>query len=154
MKILNAMITMKLKKISKLNFLLILMNLNFSNTTHIDDFKWQKRILIINDNQNQFHIKIKEQEKEFIDRDIEIINISDSKMYFSSELITKSLLKSITARFGYIKNDTILLIGKDGHLKNIYPLSVETEKIYYDIDKMPMRKFEKKKKWLKNYLSF
>ena len=154
MKILNAMITMKLKKISKLNFLLILMNLNFSNTTHIDDFKWQKRILIINDNQNQFHIKIKEQEKEFIDRDIEIINISDSKMYFSSELITKSLLKSISVRFGYIKKDTILLIGKDGYLKNMYPLSVETEKIYYDIDKMPMRKFEKKKKWLKNYLSF
>ena len=154
MKILNAMITMKLKKISKLNFLLILMNLNFSNTTHIDDFKWQKRILIINDNQNQFHIKIKEQEKEFIDRDIEIINISDSKMYFSSELMIKSLLKSITVRFGYIKEDTILLIGKDGHLKYIYPLSVETKKIYYDIDKMPMRKFEKKKKWLKNYLSF
>ena len=154
MKILNAMITMKLKKMSKLNFLLILMNLNFSNTTHIDDFKWQKRILIINDNQNQFHIKIKEQEKEFIDRDIEIINISDSKMYFSSELMIKSLLKSITVRFGYVKEDTILLIGKDGNLKYIYPLSVETEKIYYDIDKMPMRKFEKKKKWLKNYLSF
>ena len=154
MKILNAMITMKLKKISKLNFLLILMNLNFSNTTHIDDFKWQKRILIINDNQNQFHIKIKEQEKEFIDRDIEIINISDSKMYFSSELMIKSLLKSITVRFGYVKEDTILLIGKDGYLKYIYPLSVETEKIYYDIDKMPMRKFEKKKKWLKNYLPF
>ena len=154
MKILNAMITKKIKKISKLNFLLILMNLNFSNTTHIDDFKWQKRILIINDNQNHFYIKIKEQEKEFTDREIEIINISDSKMYFSSELITKSLLKSISVRFGYIKKDTILLIGKDGYLKNIYPLSVETEKIYYDIDKMPMRKFEKKKKWLKNYLSF
>ena len=66
----------------------------------------------------------------------------------------KSILKSITVRFGYVKEDTILLIGKDGYLKYIYPLSVETEKIYYDIDKMPMRKFEKKKKWLKNYLSF
>jgi hypothetical protein len=130
------------------------MNFNFSNTTHIDDFKWQKRILIINDNQNYFHIKIKGQEKEFIDRDIEIINISNNKMYFSSELITNSLLKSISIRFGYIKKDTILLIGKDGYLKNIYPLSVETEKIYCNIDKMPMRKFEKKKKWLKNYLSF
>ncbi len=154
MKILNTMVTMKLKKISKLNFLLVLMNFNFSNTTHINDFKWQKRILIINDNQNYFHIKIKEQEKEFIDRDIEIINISDNKMYFSSELITKSLLKSIAVRFGYIKKDTIFLIGKDGYLKHVYPLSIETEKIYYDIDKMPMRKYEKKKKWLKNHLSF
>ena len=37
-----------------------------------------------------------------------------------------------------------ILIGKDGSIKHVYPLDVDYTKIFYDIDQMPMRRFELK----------
>ena len=40
----------------------------------------------------------------------------------------------------------LILIGKDGGVKNSYLFETELEKIFYDVDKMPMRRYEVKKR--------
>ena len=36
----------------------------------------------------------------------------------------------------------LLLIGKDGKIKNSYPFEIDLNIIFSDIDRMPMRKYE------------
>ena len=39
-------------------------------------------------------------------------------------------------------NHSLFLIGKDGLVKKSYPFKINLEKIFSDVDKMPMRKYE------------
>ncbi len=53
--------------------------------------------------------------------------------------------KSVENKIKNIKSyHRLILIGKDGGVKNSYLFETELDKIFYDIDKMPMRRYEVK----------
>ena len=60
-----------------------------------------------------------------------------------SNYFTRSVLKKIKS---FESKSCFYLIGKDGQVKNAYSSLIEIERIFSDVDKMPMRKFEVRKK--------
>tara|TARA_Y100001970_G_scaffold240466_1_gene303232 strand:- start:905 stop:1126 length:222 start_codon:yes stop_codon:yes gene_type:complete len=66
--------------------------------------------------------------------------INDRKM---SNYFTRSVLEKIQT---FESKSCFYLIGKDGQVKNAYSSLIEIERIFSDVDKMPMRKFEVRKR--------
>ena len=115
---------------------------------HLNDLKWKKRIIIIADDENfNFKKRIKNYRKEIEEREISIIFFNKNIAYLDNKIISKKFSNSVGNK---IKNKNpyhrLILIGKDGGVKNSYLFETELEKIFYDVDKMPMRKYEVKKR--------
>ena len=82
--------------------------------------------------------------KEFDERDFMIVNIIERSTYIYDKKMSKRFSKSVISKIKSIENNNyIFLIGKDGKVKNSYPIDIELETIFDDVDKMPMRKYEK-----------
>ncbi len=122
--------------------------ITLENMDHINDLKWNKRVLVIEcDEDIDFSTKIKPFKSEFAERDFIIIYmngrssfINDRKM---SNYFTRSVLEKIKT---FESKSCFYLIGKDGQVKNAYSSLIEIERIFSDVDKMPMRKFEVRKR--------
>ena len=57
--------------------------------------------------------------------------------------MSKYFSNSVLKKIRYTKSEhNLFLIGKDGQIKKSYPSEVDLEKIFNDVDKMPMRKIE------------
>ena len=115
---------------------------------HLNDLKWKKRIIIIADDENfNFKKRIKNYRKEIKEREISIIFFNKNIAYLDNKIISKKFSNSVGNK---IKNKNpyhrLILIGKDGGVKNSYLFETELEKIFYDVDKMPMRRYEMKKR--------
>ena len=111
---------------------------------HLIDLKWEKRIIIIVDDENfEFNNRVKKYLKEFEERDISIVFYNKGIAYLDNKIISDRFSKSVEKK---IKNRkprcSLILVGKDGGVKNTYLYETKLKTIFYDIDKMPMRKSE------------
>ena len=115
---------------------------------HLSDLKWKKRIVIISDDENfSFNKRIKKYQKEIEEREISIIFFNKNIAYLDNKIISKKFSNSVGNKIkNKNPNHRLILIGKDGGVKNSYLFETELEKIFYDVDKMPMRRYEVKKR--------
>ena len=110
---------------------------------HINDLRWNNRVLvIIDDGKINFSKKINLYKKEFDKRDFMIIYINEKNTFINNKKMSKQFSDSILKKIKNINNNHFFLIGKDGQVKNSYSFRIGLEKIFYDVDKMPMRKYE------------
>ncbi len=114
----------------------------------LSDLKWEKRIIIIADDENfSFNKRVKKYRKEIEEREISIIFLNKNIAYFDNKIISKKFSNSVEKKIKNINPyHRLFLIGKDGGVKNSYLFETELEKIFYDVDKMPMRRYEVKKR--------
>ena len=122
--------------------------ITLENIDHINDLKWKNRVLVIESDEDiDFSTKINLFKSEFDERDFIIIYINEQNSFINnrrmSNYFTRSVLKKIKS---FESKSCFYLIGKDGQVKNAYSSQIEIEKIFSDVDKMPMRKFEVRKK--------
>ena len=134
---------------SILKFLVIYFFLNKLITAdqigHLSDLKWKKRIIIITDDENfNFNKRIKKYQKEIEEREISIIFFNKNIAYLDNKIISKKFSNSVEKKINPYHR--LILIGKDGGVKNSYLFETELGKIFYDVDKMPMRRYEVKKR--------
>ena len=111
---------------------------------HINDLKWINRILIVkNDKEFDFYKKYDSYLKDFEERDFILINIKGKNTFINNTEMSKYFTKSVFEKINDL-NDTkyLILIGKDGQVKNFYSSKIKIENIFYDVDRMPMRKYE------------
>ena len=115
---------------------------------HLSDLKWNKRIIIIADDESfHFNKRVEKYQKELEEREISIIFFNKNIAYLDNKIISKKFSKSVENKLKNINlYHRLILVGKDGDVKNSYLFETELEKIFYDIDKMPMRRYEVKKK--------
>ena len=111
---------------------------------NIDDFKWKNRLLIINeDDKTNFLIERDNLRKEFDERDIVIISVKGNSTFIHNSRMSKYFTESLFKKIKTINiRQYFILIGKDGQIKNYYNLDTKVQKIFSDIDKMPMRRYE------------
>ena len=64
---------------------------------------------------------------------------------FRNKRLSYNLFKSLKRKVKDYDGRAIL-IGKDGSIKHVYSLDVDFSKIFYDIDQMPMRRFQLKRR--------
>ena len=125
--------------------LLFMVNLiSAYNFNSIDDFKWNNRLLIINeDDKTNFLIERDNLRKEFDERDIVIICLKGNSTFIHNRRMAKYFTESLFKKIETINiRQYFILIGKDGQIKNYYNLDTKVQKIFSDIDKMPMRRYE------------
>ena len=137
-------------KLSKLIYFLTLSRFIYSIDTleNLSDLKWKYRILIISDAQNEIYLKekmnnISKYGQEIIDRDLIIFYENNENIYYNSTLVSKSLRESIMSLTSQYQIDRkMILIGKDGGVKRVFPSSDQIHEVFDLIDTMPMRKIE------------
>ena len=125
--------------------LLFMVNLISAHSFNsIDDFKWNNRLLIINeDDKTNFLIERDNLRKEFDERDIVIISVKGNSTFIHNSRMSKYFTESLFKKIKTINiRQYFILIGKDGQIKNYYNLDTKVQKIFSDIDKMPMRRYE------------
>ena len=115
---------------------------------HLSDLKWEKRIIIIIDDENFiFNKRIEKYRREIEEREMSIIFFNKNIAYFDNKIISKKFSISVGKKIKKINPyHRLILIGKDGGVKNSYLFETELEEIFYDVDKMPMRRYEVKKR--------
>ena len=128
-----------------------MLTINSIENNHIDhlrDLKWQKRVLVI---YTSDRIEIEKLTavyyKDLNDRDFVVIQLDGHEAYCDekkmSRRFTKSLLKKIK-NFG--ESDYFILLGKDGGVKNSFTQGTEMRTIFDQVDRMPMRMNEMRRK--------
>ena len=129
---------------SKIILLLIINLTSLNKINHINDLKWINRILVImNKEKFYFSRNIDSLKKEFDERDLLIVNVIERNTYIHNKKMSKRFSRSVISKIKSIENNNyIFLIGKDGQVKNSYPIDIGLETIFDDVDKMPMRKYE------------
>ena len=115
---------------------------------HIRDLKWQKRILVINTGDRIETQKLTSfYSEELKDRDFVVIQLNGHEAFFGdkrmSRRFTKSLLKKLK---NYDEGDYFILLGKDGGVKNSFTQGTEMRSIFDQVDSMPMRMNEIRRK--------
>ena len=118
---------------------------SLNKINHINDLKWINRVLVmVNHEKSDLSKNIDSIKNEFNERDFVIVHIIEQNSYIYKRKMSKRFTKSVVSKIKNIDdNSYIFLIGKDGQVKNSYPLDIELETIFNDVDKMPMRKYEK-----------
>ena len=111
---------------------------------HISDFKWNNRLLvIINDGKIDIEKKISRYKTEFFERDMVIVEVDEKNVFIDHKKMSKRFSRSLFNTIRKANNEHhLLLIGKDGKIKNSYPFEIDLNIIFSDIDRMPMRKYE------------
>ena len=120
-------------------------NFNYNEIDSLDDLKWKYRVLVLNQVDT---IDYKKKEHKFNldveDRDLLVIYLRDDKALFGEKRLSYNFFESLKRKVRDYDGRAIL-IGKDGSIKHVYSLDVDYTKIFYDIDQMPMRRFELKR---------
>jgi hypothetical protein len=111
---------------------------------HIKNFQWSKRLLIVLDHENLgFSERFNQYSEQFLERDFIIIKICRKKAFINENQLSNKFTNSILKKIDNIKDGHhFILIGKDGQIKNSYPLNINLEEIFIEVDAMPMRKNE------------
>ena len=108
---------------------------------HINDFKWYNRVLIIN-NKNQKNLlkQVKNSKKKLYNRDIIIIILKEKNAYINDKVLSEKFYKTLKKKIRHLDNSyKTILIGRDGKIKKIYKKNIDLNRVFLDIDKMPMR---------------
>ena len=115
---------------------------------HIRDLKWQKRILVINTGDRIETQKLTSFfSEELKDRDFVVIQLNGHEAFFEDKRMSKRFTKSLLKKLkNYDKSDYFILLGKDGGVKNSFTQGTEMRTIFDQVDRMPMRINEMRRK--------
>ena len=115
---------------------------------HIRDLKWQKRILVINTGDRIETQKLTSfYSEELKDRDFVVIQLNGHEAFFEDKRMSKRFTKSLLKKLkNYDKSDYFILLGKDGGVKNSFTQGTEMRTIFDQVDIMPMRMNEMRRK--------
>ena len=115
---------------------------------HIRDLKWQKRILVINTGDRIETQKLTSfYSEELKDRDFVVIQLNGHEAIFEDKRMSKRFTKSLLKKLkNYDKSDYFILLGKDGGVKNSFTQGTEMRTIFDQVDRMPMRMNEMRRK--------
>ncbi|MBD3172503.1 DUF4174 domain-containing protein [Candidatus Bathyarchaeota archaeon] len=110
----------------------------------LEEYRWKNRILIV---LSQDPDKVKAQKK-LLDKVIPLVR--ERKLLLigfniTQEPYTTHELTQLKTKY-QDKQDHVILFGLDGQPKNSWNIPVNPEKIFKEIDKMPMRQRELKEK--------
>ncbi len=124
--------------------MLIMNVVSIDRIEHISDFKWNNRLLvIINDGKIDIEKKISRYKTEFFERDMVIVEVDEKNVFIDHKKMSKRFSRSLFKTIRKANNEHhLLLIGKDGKIKNSYPFEIDLNIIFSDVDRMPMRKYE------------
>ena len=124
--------------------MLIMNVVSIDRIEHISDFKWNNRLLvIINDGKIDIEKKISRYKTEFFERDMVIVEVDEKNVFIDHKKMSKRFSRSLFKTIRKANSeDHLLLIGKDGKIKNSYPFEIDLNIIFSDVDRMPMRKYE------------
>ena len=125
-------------------FILMMNLISINKINHINDFKWNNRVLVIIENENiNFSMKIDSYKEDFEERDFIIVYINGRNAFIENRKMSKKFSKSVLKKIKNINSShCCFLIGKDSQIKNSYTSKIKIERIFSDVDKMPMRKYE------------
>ncbi len=121
-------------------------NFDYNKINSLDDLKWKYRVLVLNQvDTTNYKKKEHKYNLDIADRDLLVIYLMDGKALLGQKRLPLNFSKYLKRK---VKNydDRAILIGKDGSIKHVYSLDVDYSKIFYDIDQMPMRRFQLKKR--------
>ena len=119
-------------------------NFNYNKINSLDDLKWKYRVLVLNQvDTTNYKKKDNKYNLDLQDRDLLVISLRDGKALFGQKRLSSIIFKSLKRKVKDYDGRAIL-IGKDGSIKHVYSLDIDYNKIFYDIDQMPMRRFELK----------
>ena len=122
-----------------------MINLNSIETMNdINELKWNSRVLVIkNGKKKNFSLRINSLKQEFYERDFVLVYVKEQNTFVHNKKMSKNFSQSLLKIIKNIDDDqNIILIGKDGKIKNSYSSINELEKILFEVDKMPMRMYE------------
>ena len=122
-----------------------MINLNSIETMNdINELKWNSRVLVIkNDKKNNFSLRINSLKQEFDERDVVLVYVKEQNTFIHNKKMSKKFTQSLLKMIKNIDDkQNLILIGKDGKIKKSYSSINELEKIFSDVDKMPMRMYE------------
>ena len=106
------------------------------------EFKWKNRVLIVADSEKKnLSNKIKKDySMEFEDRDLDVVKVIGNEVFLNGRLASESLSQSILLIVeDSVDSNDLVLIGKDGKVKNRYNSENGIKLVFQDIDSMPMR---------------
>ena len=122
--------------------LLLLLNPNNSKINdHLKDLKWKYRVLVvITNDKEEINDLITIYNSELTEREFVIIQFDGENSYIDDKLMSKRFSNSLKKKVKDIPEEVhLILIGKDGQIKNLYTKNTNLNEIFSDVDKMPMR---------------
>ena len=122
--------------------LLLFLNLNNSKINeHLKDLKWKNRVLVVATNdKEEINDLLSVHNIELTEREFVIIQFDGENSYIDDKLMSKRFSHSLKKKLKDIPEEVyLILIGKDGQIKNLYTKNTNLNEIFSDVDKMPMR---------------
>ena len=121
--------------------------LDFLSYKTINDFKWNKRLIVlVNVNDTMINYNLEIFKNKFLERDVVTIHLNNKSVFIDGHRMKNKFHESLLKIIDINKSNTLYLIGKDGKIKSEYNKNIDFELITKKIDSMPMRKRE-----MKNY---
>ena len=128
--------------------LLLFLNLESSKSiNHLSELKWKNRVLVVVTNEKE-EIKdlITNFNNELNEREFVVIQLDGEKAFIDDKKMSKRFSHSVLKKLKRIPQEVYLvLIGKDGRVKNLYSKNANVNEIFLEVDKMPMRINEMKR---------
>lgn len=122
--------------------LLLFLNPNNSKINdHLKDLKWKNRVLVVVTNdKEEINDLTTIHNNELTEREFVIIQFDGENSLIDNKLMSKRFSESIKKKLKDIPEEVyLILIGKDGQIKNLYTKNTNLNEIFSDVDKMPMR---------------
>ena len=123
-------------------FLLLFLNPNNSKINdHLKDLKWKNRVLVVVTNdKEEINDLTTIHNNELTEREFVIIQFDGENSFIDNKLMSKRFSESIKKKVKDIPEKVyLILIGKDGEIKNLYTKNTNLNEIFSEVDKMPMR---------------
>ena len=128
--------------------LLLFLNLESSKSiNHLSELKWKNRVLVVVTNEKE-EIKdlITNFNNELNEREFVVIQLDGEKAFIDDKKMSKRFSHSVLKKLKRIPQEVYLvLIGKDGKIKNLFSKTTNLNEIFLEVDKMPMRINEMKR---------
>jgi len=122
--------------------LLLFLNLNSPKSiNHLSDLKWKNRVLVVvTKEKEEIEDLIRNHNIELHEREFVIIQFDGENSFIDNKLMSKRFSESIKKKVKDIPEKVyLILIGKDGEIKNLYTKNTNLNEIFSEVDKMPMR---------------
>ena len=126
------------------NSFIILLFLNLNNSkinNHLNELKWKNRVLVVVTNDKEkINDLITIHDIELTEREFVIIQFDGENSFIDNIKMSKRFSQSVMKKVKNIPKEVhLILIGKDGQIKNIYSKNTNLNEIFSEVDKMPMR---------------
>ena len=122
--------------------LLLFLNLNNPKSiNHLSDLKWKNRVLVVvTKEKGEIEDLIRNHNIELNEREFVIIQFDGENAFIEDKKMSKRFSYSLKKKLKDVPEEVyLILIGKDGQIKNLYTKNSNLNEIFSDVDKMPMR---------------